>query len=255
MHIHSQCFRTVVPCIRVSVVKLFLKRDNERSLHGRYGGTCQTDCPSPSSSFPSLENFVTGCENVDGDCCITQPDDPAPGPAVITIAGAGDTCLATISPTPPTIPTTTIVPPSIASVLSSADLAFLNLETASCQASAQSASKCGPGPSDSCYAFLMPVEWLSNLTYMGIDFASLANNHAQDFGASCRNDLEPRLNALNIGWSGPPGTTASKVVNGLNVGFIAFSYLSYDNLSLNFTVSEFLHSIASVTCHTVCRTV
>jgi hypothetical protein len=62
-----------------------------------------------------------------------------------------------------------------------ADVAFLNLETASCGDDKAGTSKCSSG-STSCYSFRMPVRFLDELSDAGIDMVSLANNHALDYG-------------------------------------------------------------------------
>lgn len=94
----------------------------------------------------------------------------------------------------------------VKNLFKAADVAFVNLETASCANDKAGRSKCSG--SSSCFSFRMPVSLLDELTASEIDVVSLANNHALDYQESCRADLEQRLNAKRIAWSGRPGTTA-----------------------------------------------
>ena len=91
-------------------------------------------------------------------------------------------------------------------------------------------SKCGSGRAN-CYAFRMPPSYLDELiNECGIDLMSLANNHALDFGARCRANLEQRLTARNISWSGRPGTySVKRTSDGLDVAFVAFHYSGTSN--------------------------
>jgi hypothetical protein len=55
-------------------------------------------------------------------CCASQPDDgTASSNAIVSILGAGDTLLATVTPTPPAIPDTAVLSESIRSQLRAAD--------------------------------------------------------------------------------------------------------------------------------------
>ena len=63
--------------------------------------------------------------------------------------------------------------------------------------------------------------------------ASLANNHALDFGDAGRRQTEETLDALHIGWSGRPGTFALRTVRGTRVGFAAFAPYATSNSMLD----------------------
>jgi hypothetical protein len=103
--------------------------------------------------------------------------------------------------------------------LQDADLTFANLEGPLCDRGRS--SKCAPN-SKNCYAFRTPTTYGDYLVEAGIDLVSTANNHANDFGAICRQDTHALLDGFGIGWSGPPGSFATTTANGLKVGLVAF---------------------------------
>jgi hypothetical protein len=103
--------------------------------------------------------------------------------------------------------------------LQDADLTFANLEGPLCDRGRS--SKCAP-KSTNCYAFRTPASYGDFLVEAGIDLVSTANNHANDFGAICRQDTHTLLDGFGIAWSGPPGTVATTTANGLKIGMVAF---------------------------------
>jgi poly-gamma-glutamate capsule biosynthesis protein CapA/YwtB (metallophosphatase superfamily) len=107
---------------------------------------------------------------------------------------------------------------AVRSWLVDADVTFANLEGPLCDGG--TTTKCGPG--ENCYAFRTPTAYGRHLVDAGFDLASTANNHAEDFGLTCRLETERTLDALKIGWSGRPGTVATVERNGLKIGLIAF---------------------------------
>ena len=110
---------------------------------------------------------------------------------------------------------------AVAPLLRDADLTFANLEGPLCDTGAS--TKCPPKPKPgTCFAFRTPTRYGKYLQEAGVDVASTANNHAGDYGESCRRATEATLDALGIRWSGPPGTVASVERNGLKVGVVAF---------------------------------
>ncbi len=104
--------------------------------------------------------------------------------------------------------------------LERADLAFANLEGV--MADSGTSSKCRPD-SQKCYAFRMPTALGPRLVEAGIDVVSIANNHANDYGASGRARTIEALDALGIAHSGPLGDLAEVHVNGLRVGLVAMA--------------------------------
>ena len=114
-------------------------------------------------------------------------------------------------------------------VLQDADLTLGNLEGTLCDTG--STDKCEPDSLD-CYVFRMPESYGADLDSAGFDFLSLANNHVGDFGPDCVTTTEAILDSLGIGWSGRPGTFASKILQGISVAFVAFHSGGYCNSSL-----------------------
>ncbi|MBA2322274.1 MAG: CapA family protein [Deltaproteobacteria bacterium] len=106
----------------------------------------------------------------------------------------------------------------LGTLLSDADLTFGNLEGPLCDGGAT--TKCGEG--ENCYAFRTPTAYGKWLKEAGFDLGSTANNHAEDFGTSCRLETERTLDALGIAWSGRPGTVATVERDGLRIGLIGF---------------------------------
>lgn len=107
---------------------------------------------------------------------------------------------------------------AVQDMLADADLTFVNLEGPLCDGG--STNKCGA--SGNCYAFRSPTRYGDYLAQAGVDLASTANNHAGDFGESCRLETESTLDALGIAYSGRPGTIASVESNGLKVAMLGF---------------------------------
>lgn len=106
----------------------------------------------------------------------------------------------------------------VKAVLQDADLTFANVEGPLCDGG--TTNKCRK--SGNCYAFRSPTRFGKYLQEAGVDLASTANNHSGDFGEECRRQTEQTLDALDIAWSGPPGTVATKMANGVKVGMVAF---------------------------------
>ena len=102
--------------------------------------------------------------------------------------------------------------------LADADLTFINLEGPLCDDG--KTQKCKPG--SHCYAFRTPTRYGAYLKDAGVDLASVANNHSNDFGAHCRQKTTQTLDALGIRWSGDPGTVATAQHGSLLVGMVAF---------------------------------
>lgn len=99
-----------------------------------------------------------------------------------------------------------------------ADLTFANLEGPFVDGG--ESQKCRPN--SPCYAFRTPTRYGRFLVEAGIDLASLANNHANDFEERGMESTTQLLDSLGIAWSGPPGTVASLDTLGMEVGMVAF---------------------------------
>ncbi len=139
----------------------------------------------------------------------------------LTVRATGDVMLGTEEPPgylPPKDGAESLA--DVADWLRDADLTFVNLEGPLCDEGVS--HKCKSKGSNTCYAFRSPTRYGAYLVDAGVDVASTANNHAGDFGDSCRRATEKTLDALGIVWSGPKGTVATLERNGLKVALIAF---------------------------------
>lgn len=100
-----------------------------------------------------------------------------------------------------------------------ADISFLNLEGPLADDHIP-VTKCGP-KSTSCYAFRTPTRYVQALSDMGLDVASLANNHAMDAGTIGMESTMQALDSKGIAHAGRYGDTAILERNGIKVGFVA----------------------------------
>ncbi len=106
----------------------------------------------------------------------------------------------------------------VAPWLEDADLTFANLEGPLCDSG--KTTKCGSG--GNCYAFRSPTRYGAYVRDAGVDLASVANNHANDFGAACMAETTATLDGLGITWSGVPGTIGFTRSQGLTIALVAF---------------------------------
>ena len=152
---------------------------------------------------------------------------PADTASTLRIRAVGDVMIGT------DFPSARYLPPRGASVLAGvldllrdADLTFANLEGPFLDGG--SSTKCAP-TSTQCYAFRTPTSYGRYLAEAGIDLASLANNHAQDFGEEGRTSTMEMLDGLGIAHSGRAGTVASVEKNGLRVALVAYHTADHSN--------------------------
>ncbi len=108
-----------------------------------------------------------------------------------------------------------------ADLLRDADITFGNLEGPICDQGTTRKCSADAKPG-SCYAFRQPASYAAHYKTAGFDVMSTANNHAGDFGASCRSRTEELLDQQGIAHTGRPGDIASMTVNGLKVAVIGF---------------------------------
>ena len=144
---------------------------------------------------------------------------------VLTIAVCGDIMMGTTYPS-------IQLPPNdgadifrdVTPVLSGADVACGNLEGA--MTDNGTSTKRGGANS---YSFRMPTHYAPLLAAAGFDFLSMANNHANDFGASGISSTERCLQDQGIGFAGIKGhqETFVKEINGVRYGFCAFGHNRY----------------------------
>jgi poly-gamma-glutamate capsule biosynthesis protein CapA/YwtB (metallophosphatase superfamily) len=131
----------------------------------------------------------------------------------------------------------------VAEWLTDATVTFVNLEGPLCDGG--TTDKCTAG-STSCYAFRTPTRYGRYVAGAGVDVASLANNHALDFGEACRGQTEATLDALGIAHSGRPGTVASLDRGGVRIGLVAFHTASHSNNVLDIpAASELVRQVAA----------
>ncbi len=109
----------------------------------------------------------------------------------------------------------------VADWLRDADLTFGNLEGPLCDGGTW--SSCRPdAPPGRCYAFRSPERYAPLYAEAGFDVLNTANNHAGDFGPTCRARTEALLDGLGIAHTGRPGDIAELEVHGLRVAVIGF---------------------------------
>jgi hypothetical protein len=142
---------------------------------------------------------------------------------------------------------------AVTPVLSSADVAFGNLEGVLVDGG-EPAKKCS-NPS-ACYLFRSPTRYAGYYRDAGFDVMSLANNHARDFGEEGRTSTMDALAAVGIHHSGREGDFASFEVNDLSVAVLSYAVTKESNMLLDYelaeaTVAEFAanHDIVMVTFH------
>lgn len=112
----------------------------------------------------------------------------------------------------------------VSTLLRSADIAAGNMEGA--LADTGQTTKKGGAYS---YAFRIPRRYGRWLQEAGLDFMSMANNHAFDFGLDGVKSTEQTLSAAGIAYAGISGRTESAIVerNRVKYGFCAFGHNSY----------------------------
>ncbi len=80
-----------------------------------------------------------------------------------------------------------------------------------------------PAPAGSCFVFRSPTRYANYLHAAGFDVASLANNHAQDFGDAGRDSTMRTLDAVGIRHSGRIGDVAEWTTRGRRFALVAFA--------------------------------
>jgi poly-gamma-glutamate capsule biosynthesis protein CapA/YwtB (metallophosphatase superfamily) len=90
-------------------------------------------------------------------------------------------------------------------------------------------SKCGPRPGPNCFAFRMPPPYRRWLKDAGFTVMTVANNHADDFGAIGRRQTRENLAQAGIRGTGWPGSTAYLPVAGGKVAVLGFAFNNVSN--------------------------
>ncbi|NOY28137.1 MAG: CapA family protein [Oligoflexia bacterium] len=129
--------------------------------------------------------------------------------------------------------------------LSDADLTVGNLEGPLCDRGTTRKCRADAKPG-SCYAFRQPARYAAYYKAAGFDVMSTANNHAGDFGATCRSRTEELLDQQGIGHSGRPGDIDSRTVNGLKIATIGFHSNRNSHYTLDLdTAAQLISSLAA----------
>ncbi|HEV7714408.1 MAG TPA: CapA family protein, partial [Steroidobacteraceae bacterium] len=85
------------------------------------------------------------------------------------------------------------------------------------------ASAPAPKSAGSCFVFRTPTRYATYLRDAGLDVASLANNHAQDFGDAGRESTMRALDDVGIRHSGRDGDVAEWTSQGRRFALVAFA--------------------------------
>ena len=143
----------------------------------------------------------------------------------ITIAAVGDIMFGTIYPNrqhlPPNEDCSSLLK-SVIPILSSADIAFANLEGVLTDNNT-GAKKCN-NPSV-CYTFGMPTKFAQCLVDAGFNLISVANNHVGDFGEQGRKSTVETLKKHGMHFAGLADycVTDTFTIKGVKYGFCAFA--------------------------------
>jgi poly-gamma-glutamate capsule biosynthesis protein CapA/YwtB (metallophosphatase superfamily) len=148
-------------------------------------GACSSGEPSSGSSPPSS---AAASPTPTAD---SPPPSPAPAPKPLTIAVAGDVHFEGVLRDRLDDPATTLTPATAR--LAAADVAIVNLET-----SVGIGGRPDPGKR---YTFQAPPTAFTALAAAGIDVATMANNHALDFG---RDPLPGTFDAIDAAMVAEP---------------------------------------------------
>ena len=84
-------------------------------------------------------------------------------------------------------------------------------------------SKCGPSPSDYCFAFRSPPSYARYLKDAGFDLMNTANNHTRDFGTAGARNTRAALDDAGIRYTGDTGEITVVEVEGVRVAVVGFS--------------------------------
>jgi len=141
----------------------------------------------------------------------------------------------------------------VAPFLSSADLAFGNLEGVLVDGG-EPGKKCS-NP-NACYLFRSPTRYAYHYRAAGFDVLSLANNHARDFGEEGRNSSMQAISDAGMHHSGRVGDFASLDVNGTKIAVLAYAVTKNSNMMLDYelafeTVASYAasHDVVIVSFH------
>ncbi len=142
----------------------------------------------------------------------------------LTVIGVGDIMMGTDYPSAIYLPPANDCKPllhDVNAVLRDADITFGNLE-GTFAGDIGNPKKCKD--TTKCFVFRMPDHYVNCLVEGGFDMVSIANNHANDFGASGKRQTEWVLESHGIAYAGSYASPAVIVVkDGIRYGLIAFA--------------------------------
>jgi hypothetical protein len=142
----------------------------------------------------------------------------------LTVIGVGDIMMGTDYPSAVYLPPGNDCKPllqEVNAILRDADITFGNLE-GTFAGDTGTPKKCKD--TTRCFVFRMPDHYVNCLVDGGFDMVSIANNHANDFGASGKLQTEWVLESHGIAFAGSYTSPAVIVVkNGIRYGLIAFA--------------------------------
>jgi poly-gamma-glutamate capsule biosynthesis protein CapA/YwtB (metallophosphatase superfamily) len=152
---------------------------------------------------------------------------PAPAPALIRVAAVGDIMWGSTYPwndgrhLPPADPRPAGLFTPFIDILSTADIAFGNLEGVIVEPDHPGARPKCDGLVKGCFAFRMPPTLAPWLVVAGFDLLSLGNNHVRDFGLAGEDATRAVLDTLGIAYSGREDEVARIRVHGRAVSMFA----------------------------------
>jgi len=104
--------------------------------------------------------------------------------------------------------------------LRKADFTWGNLEET---LSSGGVSKCAGSSSGTCFAFQAPPSYSRLLRRAGFEIMNLANNHANDFGTSGRQQTHAALARVHVAWTGSSGRIVVLQKKRVRVAFLGFA--------------------------------
>lgn len=149
---------------------------------------------------------------------VTDPRLPLPETRIIAV---GDTMLGSDFPAdrlPPNDGRDLLAP--VVEILRDADVSFVNVEGVLMDGG-EPAKTCND-PS-LCFLFRSPARFADTLAWAGFDVASLANNHARDFGEEGRSASMTALAEAGMAHTGREGDIASLEVDGVRIAVVGFA--------------------------------
>jgi len=116
-------------------------------------------------------------------------------------------------------------------------------------------SKCGPKPGPNCFAFRTPPSYARWLKDAGFTVMTVANNHADDFGATGRRQTRENLARVGVRGTGWPRSIAYLKVAGSEVAVVGFAPNDVSNSMLDIAGARTLVARAAARAPVVIVTV